>query len=51
MQIKFVTEQQGDSLTRFWVDLGLTPPRVKPKNIKIGIHSFPVRRLAMLVAG
>ena len=23
------------------IDLGLTPSRVKPKTIKIGIHSFP----------
>ena len=29
------------------VDSGLIPDRVKPKNIKIGIHNFPAWRLGI----
>ena len=29
------------------VDLGSIPHRVKPKTIKIGIHSYPAGRLAL----
>ena len=37
----------GASATKM-VDTGLILHRVKPKIIKIGIHSFPVRRSALI---